>query len=150
MKKRLNVSHTPLILVLPAMLALNAISEVKASETGSIETVAQQRKTVSGIVTDERSEPLVGVSIAVKNSTHGTITDIDGRYTLPVGADNSSIIFSYVGYVPQTIALNGRKQLNVRLQEDNKALGEVVVTAMVSCVKRNRSLMPRSKSRATI
>jgi TonB-linked SusC/RagA family outer membrane protein len=140
MKKPLHASQTPLLLVLPVVLALNVSGEkAQAVESSSLEQVAQQRKTVSGVVTDEHGEPLIGVSIALKNSTHGTITDIDGRYSLPVENDNSSIIFSYVGYVPQTIALNGRKQLNVRLKEDTQTLGEVVVTAM-GIMRKEKSL----------
>ena len=64
--------------------------------------VAQKKTTVKGVVTDEKGEPLIGVSIALKNSTQGTMSDMDGRYTISTDVENPTLIFSYVGYTSQT------------------------------------------------
>jgi TonB-linked SusC/RagA family outer membrane protein len=86
--------------------------------------------TVSGTVKDTAGEPLIGANVQVSGSSLGTVTDVDGNYklTLPVGSN--ALTFSYIGYLPQTINVNQRKQINVVLIEDTKILDEVVVTAM--------------------
>lgn len=81
---------------------------------------------VKGRVTDVMGEPLIGVSVAVEGSSQGTITDVDGFYTLDVPAD-ASVTFSYIGYQSQTVAVKGRTFLQLQLKEDTKALDEVVV-----------------------
>ena len=89
--------------------------------------MAQAKWTVSGTVTDQNNEPLIGVSITSgKDAARiGATTDIDGKYTIVVPA-GATINFAYVGYVPQDLkAVNGT--LDVVLQEDNKTLDEVVV-----------------------
>lgn len=100
---------------------------------------AQKGITVKGVVADEKGEPLIGVSIALKNSTQGTMTDIDGKYTISTDVANPTLVFSYVGYTPQTIAVNGRKEINVTLKEESHALNEVVVTAM-GILRKEKSL----------
>ncbi|MDR2805099.1 MAG: TonB-dependent receptor [Dysgonamonadaceae bacterium] len=85
-----------------------------------------QSITISGTVTDERGETLPGVSIFVPGANIGTISDIDGNYRLDVPG-GGKLTFSYVGYLPQTVDVNGRKIINITLQEDTKALDEVVV-----------------------
>ncbi len=87
------------------------------------------RAIVKGQVTDVNGESLPGVSVRVKGSTLGTTTDMQGNFTLNV-PDNGVFIFSYIGYVTQEIAVNGRSTINVTLLEDQQALGEVVVTAL--------------------
>jgi TonB-linked SusC/RagA family outer membrane protein len=85
---------------------------------------------VNGIVTDEAGEGLIGTNIKVNGSMQGTVTGIDGRYTLTVPAGSNSLTFSYIGYLPKTVNINQRKQIDVTLIEDIKVLDEVVVTAM--------------------
>lgn len=87
---------------------------------------AQTNKSrLSGTVTDNTGEPLPGVTVSVSVENIGTITDIDGKYSLEV-RPNSSITFTYLGFKQQTIKAEG-KTLNVVMQEDNKVLDEVVV-----------------------
>lgn len=83
-------------------------------------------QTVSGTVSDANG-PLPGANVLVKGTTNGTQTDFDGNYTLNNVASNAVIVFSYVGFVTQEIAVNGRSTINVTLVEDAQALGEVVV-----------------------
>ena len=114
----------------------DARTETKSSaESG----VAQKRITVKGVVTDEKGEPLIGVSIALKNSTQGTMSDMDGKYSISTDIENPTLIFSYVGYTPQTIVVGGKKEINVVLKEESHALNEVVVTAM-GILRKEKSL----------
>lgn len=89
----------------------------------TLTTSAQQVK-VTGTVTDPGGEPLVGVS--VKANASGTITDIDGKYSIDVSSAGS-ITFSYVGFETIVEKVNGRKNINVMLKEKNDVLNEVVV-----------------------
>lgn len=89
--------------------------------------VAQKTISVSGIVLDPTSEPLIGVSVMVVGSTQGTTTDLDGKFSLARVADNASLEISYIGMKTQRIALQGRTQLTITLQEDNQSLDELVV-----------------------
>ncbi|WP_223834176.1 SusC/RagA family TonB-linked outer membrane protein [Spirosoma profusum] len=89
--------------------------------------MAQTRLQVQGQVTGGGNEGLPGVSVVVKGTTTGTVTDINGAYTLTVPNPNATLVISFIGYVTQEIPLNGRSQLNVALQEDVKALNEVIV-----------------------
>jgi TonB-linked SusC/RagA family outer membrane protein len=84
---------------------------------------------VKGQVTDASGTPLPGVSIKVKGTSIGSMTNSEGRYTL-ISPDNATLIFSYVGYIAQEVAVNNRTTINVRLKEDAQALNEVVVTAL--------------------
>jgi TonB-linked SusC/RagA family outer membrane protein len=86
-----------------------------------------QTVTVSGTVTDERNETLIGVNVQVKGTTTGTITDLDGKYTLTVPNSQSILVFSYVGYLSQEIPVGNQRTLNVALREDAQGLEEVVV-----------------------
>lgn len=92
---------------------------------------------VSGNVKDEKGETLIGVSIQVKGTTIGNITDIDGNYTIPSVPANSELVFSYMGYQTQTIAVKGKKVINVTLKEDSQALEEVVVVGFGTQKKVN-------------
>lgn len=82
---------------------------------------------VSGKVVSEDGEELPGVNILLKGSTSGTVTEIDGSFTLNVPDGNGTLIFSFVGYNRQEIAINGRQFIEVKLTPDLKALEEVVV-----------------------
>ena len=92
---------------------------------------------VSGNVKDEKGEALIGVSIQVKGTTIGNITDIDGNFTISSVPANSELVFSYMGYQPQTIAVKGNKVINVTLKEDSQALEEVVVVGFGTQKKVN-------------
>ncbi len=85
-------------------------------------------KNISGIVRDASTgEPLPGVSVVIKGTTHGTVTDINGRYTIKLPAEDSEIIFSYVGYTLEEVNFYDRNTPNINLHEDILALEEVVV-----------------------
>lgn len=81
---------------------------------------------VSGIVTDTNNEPLIGVSVAEKGTTNGAITDVDGKYSLTV-RPTSTLRFSFISYKTQEVKVDGRKTINIRMEDDVQALNEVVV-----------------------
>ena len=86
--------------------------------------------TVTGKVTDADGMGIPGASILEKGTTNGTITSVDGDYTLRVASENATLIFSFVGMESQEVAVNGRPTVNVNLKTSAIGLGEVVVTAM--------------------
>jgi len=88
-----------------------------------------QASKIAGKITNATNEPLIGVSIVVSGTTQGTTSDVDGNYTLTAPGD-ATLVFSYVGYVSQTVAVKGRNSLNVIMAVDSKEIGEVVVTAL--------------------
>ena len=89
-------------------------------------TASAQQKTIKGTVVDATGEPLIGVNVSVKGTTIGIITDINGNYTLEVPS-KSTIVFSYIGYQTQEIALGSQSTINLTLKEDTQKLEEVVV-----------------------
>ena len=85
-----------------------------------------QNVTVKGQVKDDAGEPVILVNVLQLGTSNGTVTDMDGNYTISVPS-NSSLQFSFMGYVTQTIPVNGRSVINVTLSEDEELLDEVVV-----------------------
>ena len=91
-------------------------------------TTAIAQVTVKGtVVSDTDSEPLTGVAILEQGTSNGTITDIDGNFSLNLKSGKATLVVSYVGYTTQQISVNNRPQLNIRLIEDSKLLDDVVV-----------------------
>ncbi|MDD4515821.1 TonB-dependent receptor [Massilibacteroides sp.] len=93
----------------------------------NIPSVAQQGKTVRGKIVDFQDEPLIGVNVVVKGTTNGTMTDVDGNFQIDNIPDNAILVFSYIGYLAQEVALNGQSFVNITLREDTQKLDEVVV-----------------------
>lgn len=86
----------------------------------------QNGHTVTGKVVDKNGEPIIGANIVVKGTNNGTITDVDGNFTLQVPS-NAQLIFSFIGYITQDIVVGNQSTLNVTLNEDAEALDELVV-----------------------
>ncbi len=86
-----------------------------------------QSKTVTGKVVDDMNEPLVGITVAVKGTTVGAMTDIDGNYSVSVPNNNSVLVFSYLGFKSQEITVGSQPVINVTMQPDLQTLEEVVV-----------------------
>lgn len=82
---------------------------------------------VSGVINDEKGELIVGATVVVKGTLIGITTDIDGHYELDIPSKDAILTISYLGYLPQEIKVNGRKYVNITLQEDAQQLEEVVV-----------------------
>ncbi len=81
---------------------------------------------IKGEVRDANKEPIIGANVLVKGTTNGTITDLEGGFSLQVPA-NSTLVVTYVGYQKKEIPVDGRKQFNIVLEEDSKSLDEVIV-----------------------
>ena len=92
---------------------------------------------VSGVVLDSNGEPLPGVSVLVKGTSIGTATDLEGRYSLTIPPSAQSLVFSFVGFSSQEIAIQGRSTVSVSMQEDVSMLQEVVVQGYDAQEKRS-------------
>lgn len=139
MKEMLNKIGIILISVLFCFTGqLNATSNDVHTSNG----IMQQRGVVKGTISDDFG-PVVGASISVPGTTIGTITDMDGNFSLevPVG---STLSISFIGYVPQTIQYSGQEHLDIKLVEDSQALDEVVVTAMG--IRKEKRALPYAMS----
>ncbi len=88
---------------------------------------AQGTQPVKGKVTGDNDDPLPGVSVVVKGTTNGTVTDAGGNYALSVPEANSILVFSFVGYTTEEVPVNNRSQINTSLVPDIKSLSEIVV-----------------------
>ena len=104
---------------------VEGVNIILSSSTG-FNIIQQDKKTISGRVVDRNGEPVIGVNVVEKGTTNGTITGMDGKFTLNV-SPNATLMLSYIGYKAQEIAVNNRTQYNVVLDEDTEALDEVVV-----------------------
>lgn len=99
-------------------------------------TVAAQSITVSGIVKDE-VESLPGVSVTVKGTTIGTITDMNGKFSLNVPGEKSVLTFSYVGYATQDITVGSNRSIHITMKSDDQLLDEVVVIGYGTVKKKD-------------
>lgn len=95
-----------------------------------------QQINVSGVVLDEQSEPIIGAAVKVAGQATGTITDINGKYSLDVNS-NGILEFSYVGYLSQKVQVKGQRKINITMREDVKTLNEVIVTGYGSVSKKS-------------
>ena len=89
---------------------------------------AQSTITVRGTVVDDAGETMIGVSVQIKETKSGTITDFDGKYSIKAPA-NATLVFSYVGYKTKEIPVAGKSHRDVTLESDAQTLDEVVVVA---------------------
>ena len=89
-------------------------------------TAFAQRVVKGQVISDNENEPLIGVAVVEKGTSNGVITDIDGNFSINV-KNNTTLVFSYVGYETQQVQPNGQTNLVIRLKEDNKVLDDVVV-----------------------
>lgn len=90
-------------------------------------TQQNQDRKIQGIIKDENGFELVGVSVVVKGTSQGTITDLDGKFELKVSDKETQLVISYVGFMTQNVDIRNKSNLNITLKEDTKTLDEVVV-----------------------
>lgn len=102
----------------------NSIMLMKGEKT---QQPQQDGKQVAGTVTDETGEPLIGVSVAIKGTTTGTLTDLDGKYMIKVPRENTVLVFSYVGFTNKEIVVGDKSNIPVVLASSTSDLDEVVV-----------------------
>ncbi len=90
-------------------------------------TFSMAQKTIEGNVADMAGNPLVGVAVLVQNTSTGTVTDLDGNFTLEVPSDESVLLFSYLGYASQEVPVGTQTAFSITLQESASVLNEIVV-----------------------
>ncbi|ODS86989.1 MAG: hypothetical protein ABS46_00515 [Cytophagaceae bacterium SCN 52-12] len=110
-----------------AVLTEQEAGDARPEESPQIVHPEIVRQDVKGVVRDEKGELLPGVSILVKGSQAGTITDGEGRFSLSVADGNTVLVFSFVGYISQEVTVGSRTNLEISLEVDEKALEEVIV-----------------------
>ena len=122
-----NICLVAVSCTLLAGIPLHGVAQT--GRTAKVQATQNHKITVSGTVLDKTTnDPLIGVSVVVKGVANaGTITDMDGKFTLKLPYAEAPLVFSYLGYQPQEIVPGAKKELTVLLQEDTKALQEVVV-----------------------
>ena len=101
--------------------------------------LAQGTKTVKGTVVDQNNEPIIGATVVVKGSTIGAATDLDGNYVLNGVPEDATLVFNYLGMLPQEISAAGQSVINVKLREDAQLLEEVVVIGYGTARKKDLS-----------
>jgi iron complex outermembrane receptor protein len=106
---------------------------------------AMAQTIVKGKVTDDKSQPLIGVNVLVKGTNKGVVTDFDGKYSINAKS-NSVLVFSYLGFKSKQVAITNQGNFNVVLEEDSKSLDEVVVTGVFD----KRTKMQSSVSISTL
>lgn len=94
----------------------------------SLGTMAKAQTTVTGTVTDQLNEPVIGANVSIKGTTTGTVTDLDGQYSVQVPNEQSVLVFSYLGYATQELTVGTRTTIHVKMEESSQMLGEVVVS----------------------
>lgn len=117
-KKHLSFSVGKLFSALIALLLF--FSTTVLAET-------KQRKTVEGTVTEITGEPLTGVTVIIDGTTKGTITDVNGKFSIQVESENDVLSFSYIGYASQKIKVGNRTFLAISMKEDSRLMDEVIV-----------------------
>ncbi len=108
----------------------------QGAHEAAVRTVEQTRL-LKGKVVDETGEPLIGVSILLKASGTGTVTDLNGEFSLEIPAGRQTLEVSYIGYTTQTLTVTTQNQLNLTLQPDTQTLDEVVVIGYGTVKKRD-------------
>lgn len=102
-----------------------------------LSTMAWAQMKVTGTVVDMMGEPIIGANVVESgNKTVGTITDLDGKFTLNVSKE-ATLVITYVGFTEKRVKVNGRSQLTIKLEEDSKTLDEVIVVGYGSVKKSN-------------
>ena len=135
-----SIRRTPIVLGLSAALCMPAAFSYAnvggRVDSESIQAVMQAR-TIKGQILDETGESMIGVSVLVKGTTVGTVTDFDGNYTLEVPGGKGVLEISYIGYKTKEITIGNNSQINIKMEPDTQALDEVVVIGYGTVKKRD-------------
>lgn len=116
--------------LLIGMLSVLACIDAYAGSSGGASPGSLPQQTITGQVLDESNTPLPGVNILVRGSTEGTVTDVDGKFSLNGVASDAVLVFSFIGFKSQEVSVSGQSVVNVSLSADVTSLDEVVITAL--------------------
>jgi TonB-dependent starch-binding outer membrane protein SusC len=100
--------------------------------------IAMAQKTLTGKVSDTKGEPLVGASVVVKGTTTGTVTDLDGKYSLSVPASATTLVITYVGYKTAEVAIGASNSIDISLADNSNVLTDFVVTGTGTATNRTK------------
>ena len=114
-----------------------AVPQLGNLQGNGLDIVHQSVKKITGVVKDAAGVPIIGANVRVKGSTNGTITDIDGNFSLDIAENTELLEVSYIGYKSQVLQIKGKKELVVVLKEDTEVLDEVVVVGFGTQKKVN-------------
>jgi len=98
--------------------------------------LAQSQTVISGKVSDNTGEPLPGVSILIKDTDKGTVTDLNGQFSISSANEDKTLVFSFIGFITQEVSINGRNIIDITLQEDVKQLEEIIVVGYGTQTKK--------------
>lgn len=147
------------LLLCTGFIAAQPLAVMAEDSVTSVHAVQQQKQTATGIIKDATGEAIIGASVLEKGTSNGTITDLDGKFTLSV-TPNATLVISYIGYQTQELPVVTGKVMDIQMKEDAEMLDEVVVvgygttkrknfTGSVSTVKASETplaLMPTSNA----
>lgn len=144
------------------ILPVNSVFALESSDIPGVQKPAanQQKRVVSGVVTDEDGFPVPGASVAILGTADGTVTDMDGAYSLTLPKEKVTLRFSFIGLATVDVAYTGQKTINVLLKPDEQVLEDVVVigygsknrkslTSSISSIKKD-DLNKLSKTSSTV
>ena len=136
MKKKTTgyLKRATLVLGIAALL-MPTTALAEGSGTSGLPAAQQQTITVKGHIVDETGEPLIGVTVKIDNATGGTVSDIDGNFSLTVPSGKTNLVFSYTGY--KTMTMQASSNMTVRMEPDALGLDEVVVIGFGTVRKRD-------------
>ena len=124
-----------IIVLFTVGILLGGFNRLQANP-GEVQTITQQSPVIKGTIKDNKGEPLIGVSIATKGTTKGTVTDVNGSFTHNV-KPGEILVISYLGYTTQEILVGDDATINITLNEDTKTLDEVIVVGYGTSRKKD-------------
>lgn len=111
---------------------------VLSPSVSHLQTILQEGRKVTGVVKDAEGEPIIGANIRLKGVQNvGTMTNLDGRFTLTIPSDGGTLLVSYIGYLSQEVPIGTKNDFTILMKEDAKSLDEVVVVGFVTQKKAN-------------
>lgn len=134
------MKQIPIVLGLTTVLCATATFTYASVDDRMVDESVQavlQGRVVKGQILDEMGEPLIGVTVLVKGTSIGAVTNLDGNYSLEVPSGKNILVISYIGYQNQEVPVGQNSQVNVKLVPDTQALDEVVVVGYATVKKRD-------------
>ena len=125
------------IIQLITIFNLATANDFNGKHLSVIQNSLQQMRNLSGIVVDEKGEPVIGANVSIKGTTVGTITDFNGQFSLENVSDKAILLISYIGYLSQEIEVGNKAVFNIILKEDTQKLEEVIVVGYGTQRKRD-------------